>query len=112
MRWAPLRFAVIARGPGGAVGTGGSHARRGSSSKHAVTLAWAPEYEQGLQYIDEPYIANMREHYELFGGISVMQMTVNHVHTVIRTRHDPGPARRAPRLPPAFAGHVSAPFAH
>mmetsp|Transcript_64689 Transcript_64689/g.186034 ORF Transcript_64689/g.186034 Transcript_64689/m.186034 type:complete len:628 (+) Transcript_64689:64-1947(+) len=67
--------------------------REGKASKHTVSMAWSEDYERGLQYIDEPYFAQVAERYELFGGVSVMQMTVNHVRTVMRMYRDPGPAR-------------------
>lgn len=65
----------------------------GNALKHSVSMAWAPEYERGLQTVDEPYIAEMSVRYEMFGGVSVMQMTVNHVSAVLSTYGDPGPAR-------------------
>lgn len=67
--------------------------RLGATTRHAVSLAWAPEYERGLRFVNEPYIAGIASEYEMFGDISIMQMTVNHISTILASTGDPGPAR-------------------
>lgn len=66
---------------------------QGKVTKHVVSMAWKDEYERGLRYIDEPALSGMGEKYEMFGDLSVMEMTVNHISAVVSTRGDPSPAR-------------------
>lgn len=66
---------------------------QGQVTKHTVSLAWKDDYERGIRWIDEPALSGMGKQYEMFGDLSVMQMTVNHVSAVISQRGDPGPAR-------------------
>merc|ERR1719456_2185922 len=63
--------------------------KNGTITKHKASRAWNPQYERGLRYVNEPAFTEIE--YEMFGDISIMEMTVNHVASVIR--HDPGPAR-------------------
>jgi len=63
--------------------------KNGTVTKHKASRAWNPQYERGLRYVNEPAFTEIE--YEMFGDISIMEMTVNHVVSVIR--NDPGPAR-------------------
>lgn len=65
----------------------------GKVSKHSVPLSWKSEYERGIHHVDEPNLMGMGRAYEMFGDISVMEMTTNHISAVLSTLGDPGPAR-------------------
>lgn len=63
----------------------------GKVTKHVGSLEWKSEYERGINYVEEPSFANVD--YEVFGGVTIMQMTVNHIDAVVDQMGDPGPAR-------------------
>jgi S1-C subfamily serine protease len=63
--------------------------KNGTVIKHKASRAWNPRYERGLRYVNEPGFTDIE--YEMFGDVSIMEMTINHIATVIQ--HDPGPAR-------------------
>jgi len=73
----------------------------GTFTAHNVSMAWSPEYDKGLRYVDEPALDGMGMKYEIFGDISVMEMTVNHISALVNAG-DPGPARW---LHPDVIGH-------
>jgi S1-C subfamily serine protease len=66
---------------------------QGKPVRHNVSMAWSPEYERGIRFVAEPMIDGMASKYELFGDISVMEMTVNHISTILSTSGDAGPVR-------------------
>jgi len=66
---------------------------KGKLIDHKVSMAWSPDYDRGIHFIDEPHMTGSNKKYELFSDISVMEMTVNHISSVLHTRRDPGPAR-------------------
>lgn len=51
----------------------------GKTTKHTASLAWSPEYERGLRLVKEPNTEGLSTAFEMFGDISIMQMTINHV---------------------------------
>lgn len=51
----------------------------GKTSTHQVPLAWKPQYEVGIRYVDEPAFETALTEFEIFGDVSVMQLTVNHI---------------------------------
>jgi len=60
--------------------------REGKISKHMVSMAWRAEYEKGIRWIEEPAYEEKALDYEVFAGVTVMQMTSNHVWTLIQAR--------------------------
>lgn len=56
----------------------------GKLIKHEVAMAWSDEYAKGLDFIDEPTVHGFNQKYEMFGDLSVMQMTLNHVTSLLR----------------------------
>lgn len=66
---------------------------KGQVTKHHVSLAYKPEFDRGIAYVDEPYIAGVSKQYEIFGGVTVMQMTVNHISYIVHNWGDPSPTR-------------------
>jgi S1-C subfamily serine protease len=62
---------------------------KGTITKHKASRAWNPNYERGIRYVNEPAFTDVE--YEMFGDISIMEMTINHIAVVIQS--DPGPAR-------------------
>jgi len=67
--------------------------RNGVSATHVVGTAWTPDSGAGIVEVLEPRVEGMPERYEMFGGVLVMEMTVNHIDEVLRVMGDPGPAR-------------------
>merc|ERR1740117_2192159 len=65
---------------------------KGKTTKHKVSMDWKPAYGRGLQWISEPNMAGVNKDFEMFGDISVMQMTVNHVSAIMQ-RMGPGVSR-------------------
>lgn len=67
---------------------------QGVVTQHTVSLAWRPEYGEGISLITEPRIRGFDEAYEVFGDVGVMQMTENHIDEVVYGwRQDLGPNR-------------------
>jgi len=67
--------------------------RSGISATHRVGTAWTPDSGAGLVEVLEPRVEGVAEKYEMFGDVLVMEMTINHIDEVLRTRNDPGPSR-------------------
>jgi len=65
----------------------------GKTISHKVSMAWSPEYNDGITYVAEPTLSGRGEAFEMFGDISVMEMTINHISAIISGTGDPGPAR-------------------
>merc|ERR1719353_1446654 len=59
--------------------------QNGVTSTHQVPLAWKDAYETGIQYVDEPSFEAKLTQYEMFGDISIMQMTMNHIELFYRS---------------------------
>jgi S1-C subfamily serine protease len=55
----------------------------GTVTKHKVSMAFKPEYEKGLRLVQEPTLDGISTKYELFGDVSVMEMTVNHIQALV-----------------------------
>jgi S1-C subfamily serine protease len=66
---------------------------KGKVTEHKVSMDWKPDYGRGLQWVDEPNMLGLNNDYEMFGDISVMQMTVNHISHAVSKLGNPGPAR-------------------
>lgn len=66
---------------------------KGKLIQHTVSMDWKPDYGRGLQWVAEPNLMGLNNDYEMFGDISVMQMTVNHVSQAVSKMGNPGPAR-------------------
>jgi len=60
--------------------------REGNVTKHNVSLTWRSEYEKGIRWVEEPMYETQALDYEVFAGITVMEMTANHVWSLIRAR--------------------------
>lgn len=61
----------------------------GTVTKHKASRAWNAQYDRGIRYVNEPAFTDIE--YEMFGDVSVMEMTINHISSIIK--YDPGPAR-------------------
>jgi len=59
----------------------------GVVTSHEVPLSWLEAYESGIQYVDEPSYEHTLTQFELFGDVSVMQMTLNHIEVLYK--HSP-----------------------
>jgi S1-C subfamily serine protease len=60
----------------------------GQRTTHEVPLAWLEAYESGVQYVDEPSYEDALTQFELFGDVSVMQLTLNHIETLYKHMPD------------------------
>jgi len=65
----------------------------GKTIIHNTSMVWMPEYERGITYVPEPSLSGRGEAYEMFGDISIMEMTKNHISAIVKATGDPGPAR-------------------
>jgi len=61
--------------------------------RHMVAIAYDPSYDRGISFVDEPFMSGWSKTYEVFGDISVMQMTVNHISTIVSQWGDASPTR-------------------
>mmetsp|Transcript_135717 Transcript_135717/g.270798 ORF Transcript_135717/g.270798 Transcript_135717/m.270798 type:complete len:610 (+) Transcript_135717:31-1860(+) len=66
---------------------------KGKLIEHKVMMAWSPEYDRGIHFVDEPHMSGSNKRFELFTDISVMEMTVNHISAVLYNNRDPSPSR-------------------
>jgi S1-C subfamily serine protease len=57
---------------------------QGKLVSHKVKIAWSEEFSKGLATVEEPNVNGFGQKYEMFGDLSVMQMTVNHVASLVR----------------------------
>jgi len=60
--------------------------RKGKVTKHMVSMAWRPKYQKGIRWVEEPSYEEGVLDYEVFAGVTVMQMTSNHVWSLIQAR--------------------------
>lgn len=51
----------------------------GLHAEHSVSTSWQPEYGEGIVYVDEPLLSGKQKAFEQFGGVTIMDMTVNHI---------------------------------
>jgi len=66
---------------------------QGNTTTHSIPMAWKPEYDRGVRFVSEPHQSGMARAYEMFSGLSIMEMTWNHISAVLNQYGDPGPAR-------------------
>lgn len=57
--------------------------QNGKESTHVVSMRWRPEYDLGVREVVEPYYEKTLLDYEVFAGVTLMRMTLNHVYTLI-----------------------------
>mmetsp|Transcript_27984 Transcript_27984/g.64589 ORF Transcript_27984/g.64589 Transcript_27984/m.64589 type:complete len:586 (+) Transcript_27984:80-1837(+) len=65
----------------------------GTVRSHKAALNWLSEYGQGIRFVSEPTQQGFSSAYEIFGDISVMELTVNHISVFVNEHGNPGPAR-------------------
>merc|ERR1719161_664619 len=59
--------------------------QNGVTSTHQVPLKWQETYATGIQFVEEPSFEDTLTQYEMFGDMSIMQMTVNHIELFYRS---------------------------
>lgn len=92
--------------------------RQGTVTKHTVSLKVVPR-DPGIELVDEPVMAGLTKEFEIFGGVTVMQMTANFVELMVDESGSPAVSRwlypekvDQPRLvvnyvdPTSYAGRV------
>lgn len=67
--------------------------RNGTISKHTVSMVSSPEYEPGIRWVAEPQFEPSALDYEVFADVTVMQMTLNHVHLLMEAGVPPSYGR-------------------
>eukprot|EP00747_Dinoflagellata_sp_TGD_P161658 gnl/TRDRNA2_/TRDRNA2_178367_c0_seq1.p1 gnl/TRDRNA2_/TRDRNA2_178367_c0~~gnl/TRDRNA2_/TRDRNA2_178367_c0_seq1.p1 ORF type:complete len:688 (-),score=76.28 gnl/TRDRNA2_/TRDRNA2_178367_c0_seq1:648-2510(-) len=55
----------------------------GTVTRHTASLVWHPEYAGGIPSVYEPEFEPELHDYEFFAGLCVMQMTANHVKSIV-----------------------------
>jgi len=58
--------------------------KMGRISEHKVSMAWRKEYDKGIPYVSEPRFDQKMLDFEQFEGITLMQMTQNHVFSLVK----------------------------
>jgi len=58
---------------------------KGNVTKHNVSMDWRPEYTSGVRPVDEPYFEPESKDYEVFAGVTVMEMNENHILSLVRS---------------------------
>lgn len=51
----------------------------GVETEHTMPMKYLEDYERGIRWVSEPYQEGWGRSYEMFGDVSVVQMTWNHV---------------------------------
>merc|ERR1719440_1338203 len=60
------------------------------NSEHTVSMEWTPEkYQVGINNVVEPFWDPKSMEYELFAGITVMQLSINHIIKLLRVGQPP-----------------------
>jgi len=57
---------------------------RGRETTHNASLLWRPEYSMEVEDVDEPHFQPDKVDFEVFAGVTFMQMTVNHIMDLLR----------------------------
>jgi len=58
--------------------------KEGNETQHEVSLLWKPKVEVQIQEILEPVFTPEDVDFETFAGLTIMQLTMNHLDTLIR----------------------------
>merc|ERR1719316_962966 len=53
----------------------------GKETVHNASLSWLPEFDSGIRFVEEPTFAEIE--YEVFGDVTIMEMTENHVQELL-----------------------------
>jgi len=59
--------------------------QQGKETQHVVSIRWRPEYSLAVEDVEEPYFENEAMKYEIFAGITIMQMTTNHIADLLKS---------------------------
>jgi len=55
----------------------------GKEKTHNASLSWREEYTPGIDEVNEPLYSTKSTEFEVFSGITIMQMTVNHIASLM-----------------------------
>jgi len=59
--------------------------RQGQKTTHLIeTMGWRPEYDRGIKQVLEPHFHPETLDFESFAGVTVMQMSVNHILELLK----------------------------
>merc|ERR1719191_1533133 len=57
----------------------------GMHTAHNASLSWRPEFDRGIRFVDEPTFGDIE--YEIFGDVTIMQMTQNHILQLVEENY-------------------------
>jgi len=58
---------------------------QGKETEHVVSMRWRPEYNVAVQDVEEPHFEDASLDFEIFAGVTMMQMTVNNIVDLLRS---------------------------
>mmetsp|Transcript_58708 Transcript_58708/g.108047 ORF Transcript_58708/g.108047 Transcript_58708/m.108047 type:complete len:703 (-) Transcript_58708:49-2157(-) len=59
--------------------------REGKETKHVVTMMWREKFNLEVREVEEPHFEKDSLDFEVFGGVTFMQMSMNHVMELLRS---------------------------
>jgi len=59
--------------------------QHGKETKHVTSIRWRPEYSLAVQDIEEPHFEDHSMDFEIFAGVTLMQMTMNHIIDLLKS---------------------------
>jgi S1-C subfamily serine protease len=59
--------------------------QHGRETQHVVSIRWRPEFEVAVQDIEEPHFEESATSFEIFAGVTIMQMTSNHIVELLKS---------------------------
>jgi len=58
--------------------------QQGKETKHVVSIRWRPEYSVAVNDVEEPHFEDKALDFETFAGVTLMQMTSNHIVELLK----------------------------
>jgi len=58
--------------------------QNGEVSKHVVSIRWRPQYSVSVEDVEEPHFESKYLDFDVFAGVTFMQMTVNHIVELLK----------------------------
>jgi S1-C subfamily serine protease len=61
--------------------------QQGLQTNHVVSIRWRPEYAVGVHDVEEPRFEERALEFDFFAGVTLMQMTLNHIAELLKDGH-------------------------
>lgn len=58
--------------------------QHGKETKHVVSIRWRPQYSVAVEDVEEPHFESKYMDFDVFAGVTFMQMTVNHIVELLK----------------------------